>query len=105
VGFFSLNTKLMVVSNPTTYKAHLLGKGFWDFFEAYSLVVKPIIIHAMLSLVISTGYCIRKVDASNAFLHNHLQETIYMSQPPRFVNPMFPDFLSLEESIIQTQTS
>ena len=45
----------MVVLNAATYKAHLLGKGFWDFYEKYSPVVKPIIIHVMLSLAVSTG--------------------------------------------------
>lgn len=39
------------------YKAHLLAKGFHqthgiDFFETYSLVVKPCIVRVILSLVV-----------------------------------------------------
>jgi hypothetical protein len=82
------------------YKARLVAKGFHqqegiDYFETYSPVVKPITIRTVLSLAISAGWYIKQVDVSNAFLHGHLQETVYMSQPPVFVNPMYPDAVCL----------
>jgi len=82
------------------YKARLVAKGFHqqegnDYFETYSPVVKPIIIRTVLSLAVSASWCIKQVDVSNAFLHGHLQETVYMSQPPGFVNPMHPDAVCL----------
>jgi hypothetical protein len=82
------------------YKARLVAKGFHqregvDFFETYSPVVKPITVRAMLSLAVSAGWDIKQVDVSNAFLHGHLQETVYMSQPPGFVHPMYPDAVCL----------
>jgi hypothetical protein len=77
------------------YKARLVAKGFHqqpgiDFAETYSLVVKPITIRTVLSIAVSAGWDIRQVDVSNAFLHGHLQETVYMAQPPRFQHPQYP---------------
>jgi len=82
------------------YTARLVAKGFYqqegvDYFETYSPVVKPIIIRTVLSLAVSAGWCIKQVDVSNAFLHGHLQETVYMSQPLDFVNPIHPDAVCL----------
>jgi hypothetical protein len=85
------------------YKARLVAKGFHqqecvDYFETYSPAVKFIAIRTVLFLAvsgISAGWCIKQVDVSNDFLHGHLQETIYMSQPPGFVNLMHPDAVCL----------
>jgi hypothetical protein len=73
------------------YKARLVAKGFHqqegiDFWETYSPVVKPITIRTVLSIAISSGWVIKQVDVSNAFLHGFLNETVYMSQPTGFVH-------------------
>lgn len=80
------------------HKAHLVVKGFHqqpgiDFEETFSPVVKSTTIRAVLSLVVSQGWSLRQLDVQNAFLHGHLNETIYMSQPPRFVDPAHPHHL------------
>jgi hypothetical protein len=77
------------------YKACLVAKGFHqqpgiDFAETYSPVVKPITIRTMLSIAVFVGWDIRQVDVSNEFLHSHLQETVYMTQPPGFQHPQYP---------------
>jgi hypothetical protein len=82
------------------YKARLVAKGFHqqegiDYFETCSPVVKPITIRTVLSLAVSAGWCIKQVDVSNAFLHGQLQEPVYMSQPPGFVHPLYPDSVCL----------
>jgi Reverse transcriptase (RNA-dependent DNA polymerase) len=53
-------------------------------------VVKPTIIHLILSLVVSKNWNIRQLDVNNAFLYGDLSEIIYMSQPPGFLDAEAP---------------
>jgi hypothetical protein len=78
------------------YKARLVAKGFHqqagiDFGETYSPVVKPITIRTVLTIAVSSGWCIKQIDVSNAFLHGFLSEKVYMSQPVGFVHPQQPN--------------
>lgn len=74
------------------YKARLIAKDFHhtlgvDFFETYSLVVKPCIIRMVLSLVVMHHWPIRQLDVNNAFLNGILSEDVFMSQPQGFLPP------------------
>ena len=69
-----------------------MAKGFHqqlgvDYGDTFSLVVKPTTIRIVLSLVVSSNWCIKQLDVQNAFLYGTLQEDIYMVQPPGFVHP------------------
>nr|GEX73599.1 ribonuclease H-like domain-containing protein [Tanacetum cinerariifolium] len=64
-----------------------------DCDETFSLVVKPATIHTVLSLVVSRDWPIHQLDVKNAFLHGHLSETVYMHQPPGFVDPNKPGYV------------
>ncbi|GJT19450.1 ribonuclease H-like domain-containing protein [Tanacetum coccineum] len=80
------------------YKARLIANGRSqqqgiDCDETFSPVVKPATIRTVLSLVVSRDWPIHQLDVKNAFLHGHLSETVYMHQPPGFVDPNKPDFV------------
>jgi hypothetical protein len=55
------------------YKARLVAKGFkqWygiDYEDTFSLVVKVATIKIVLSIVVTKGWCLRKLDVQKCFL-------------------------------------
>nr|GEY83747.1 ribonuclease H-like domain-containing protein [Tanacetum cinerariifolium] len=59
------------------------------------LVVKPATIRIVLSLAVSRKWPIHQLDIKNAFLNEDLSETVYMHQPPGFVDPRYPHHVCL----------
>ncbi|GJW22257.1 ribonuclease H-like domain-containing protein [Tanacetum coccineum] len=77
------------------YKARLVANGSSqqlgvDFDETFSSVVKSAIICTVLSLAVSRQWSIHKLDVKNAFLNGDLFKTVYMHQPPGFVDSRYP---------------
>jgi hypothetical protein len=97
--------------NVERYKARLVAKGFHqqarvDFGETYSSMVKPITIRTVLTIAVSSGWCIKQIDVNNAFLHGFLSEKVYMSQPVGFVHPQKPNAMCfLKKGVVWSQTS
>lgn len=80
------------------YKARLVVNGKSqqvdvDCDESFSLVVKPTTIRTVLTLAVFRSWSIHQLDVKNAFLHEDLAETVYMHQPPDFVDRTHPDFV------------
>ena len=77
-------------------KVRLVVKGFLqqyglDYEETFSLVVKPATVRIILALAIHFNWSLKQLDVSNAFLHGVLQEEVFMSQPPGYVDPDHPE--------------
>ncbi|GJU08396.1 ribonuclease H-like domain-containing protein [Tanacetum coccineum] len=85
------------------YKARLVAnrrsqqQGI-DCDKTFSLVVKPATIRTVLSLAVSRDWPIYQLDVKNVFLHGHLSETVYMHQPPGFIDPSKPNYHSKTDS-------
>ena len=65
------------------YKARLVVKGFQqkegiDFTEIFSLVVKLTTIRLVLSMVAAENLHLEQLDVKTTFLHENLEEEIYM---------------------------
>nr|GEU77834.1 ribonuclease H-like domain-containing protein [Tanacetum cinerariifolium] len=76
------------------YKARLVANGRSQQFcvdcdDTFSLVVKPATIRTILSLALSRNWHIHQLDVKNAFLNDDISETVYMYQPPGFVDARF----------------
>ncbi|GJX83235.1 ribonuclease H-like domain-containing protein [Tanacetum coccineum] len=82
------------------YKARLVANGSSqqlgvDFDETFSPVVKPATVRTVLSLAVSRKWPIHQLDVKNAFLNGDLSETVYMHQPPGFVDNRYPHHVCL----------
>ncbi|GJR83784.1 ribonuclease H-like domain-containing protein [Tanacetum coccineum] len=82
-------------SSLSRYKAHLVANGRSQQFgvdcdDTFSPVVKPATIRTILSLVLFRNWPIQQFDVRNAFLNGDLSKTVYMYQPPGFVDAWFP---------------
>ena len=66
-----------------------------DYEETFSPVVKPTIVRIILALAMQNHCSLKQLDVANAFLHKVLQEEVFMSQPPGYVDPTHPNHVYL----------
>jgi hypothetical protein len=76
-------------------KAHLVMQGFsqvegLDFGKTFTHVARLEAIGIFLAFAASKGFKFYQIDAKSVFLNGVIQEA-YVSQPPHFENPKYPD--------------
>lgn len=91
-------TKLHADGTLDKLKAKLVAKGFnqqegIDFLETYSPVVRTATVRSVLHVATIMDWDIKKLDVKNAFLHEDLVETVYMTQPAGFEDQSKPDYV------------
>jgi hypothetical protein len=88
-----------------------VAKGFKqrygiDSEDTFNPVIKIATIHIIYSIVVSRGWNLWQLDVQNAFLHGHLEEEVYMQQPPGFEDTSKLGYVcKLDKSIIWAKAS
>ena len=70
-------------------KEYLQTQGL-DYFETFSLAVKPSTLRLVLGLAVSMKWPLKQLDIHNAFLNGDLAEVVFMKQPPGFISSSHP---------------
>ncbi|GJX90100.1 retrovirus-related pol polyprotein from transposon RE1 [Tanacetum coccineum] len=78
------------------YKARLVAQGFtqiagFDFSHTFSPVVKATTVRIVLFLAVTNQWNLHQLDVKNAFLNVNLYETVYMEQPPGYIDQRYPN--------------
>jgi hypothetical protein len=73
------------------YKARLVAKGYSqtygiDYDEIFAPVTKMSTVRTIISCAVNFGWPLHQLDVKNAFVHEDLEEEIYMKIPSGFAN-------------------
>nr|GEV12165.1 hypothetical protein [Tanacetum cinerariifolium] len=77
-------------------KARLVGQGHRqeegiDYDEVFALVARIEAIRIFLAFAYYMGFIVYQMDVKSAFLYDIIDKEVYVTQPPSFVDPKFPN--------------
>ncbi|GKE49603.1 putative ribonuclease H-like domain-containing protein, partial [Tanacetum coccineum] len=77
-------------------KARLVAQGYRqeegiDYDEVFAPVARIEAIRIFLAFASYMGFVVYQMDVKSAFLYDTIDEEVYVSQPPGFVDPKFPN--------------
>lgn len=61
------------------------------YFDTFNTVAKFMTFKILHTIVVTNQWLILELDVSNSFLHEVLHNTVYMKQPPKFQNALYPN--------------
>ena len=84
----------------TRFKAQWVVKGFQqqegiDYNQTFASVVKPMSYKSIFAIAAARDWEIEQMDVRTAFLYGDIEEEIYVQQPTRFINTIFPHYSCL----------
>lgn len=86
------HTKYLSDGTIDHLKARLVAQGFsqlpgFDYTHTFSPIVKAATVRTVLTLAIQRNWPLHQLDVKNAFLNGHLNQPIFMEQPPSYIDP------------------
>nr|GEW32144.1 hypothetical protein [Tanacetum cinerariifolium] len=77
-------------------KARMVAQGHrqeeWiDYDEVFALVPRIKAIEIFLAFALYMGFIVYQMDVKSVFLYGIIEEEVYVSQPPGFIDPQFPN--------------
>jgi hypothetical protein len=83
-------TKYTANGKVDKYKGRLVVRGDYqregiDYGELYAPTVQQNSLRVIIAIATENDYDLHQMDVTGAFLHSHLDETVYMRQPEGFV--------------------